>query len=88
MYDEFHRDVFVTGMRDLSARDLSRYKRAFQIDPKPLAELAMVRERSPDTRDWSLELNALLDSAFRHKQPPGCILDGRAKKRNYLVALS
>src|SRR3954471_13188788 len=73
-------DVFVTGMGNLTTRDLPWYKRAIQFHAKPLAKLAMVRQRTPDARNRRLEFNALLNTVAHFMQPPGCILRLPASK--------
>src|SRR4029077_1088915 len=57
-------EVFVPGIRNLAARDLTRHKRAIQFHEKPLAKLTVVRKRMPDPRNWRLECNAFFNAVI------------------------
>jgi hypothetical protein len=49
-------------MGNVAARDLARYERAIQPDAKPLAELTVIRQGTPNPRYRRLEFNPFLDS--------------------------
>ena len=55
---------------------------------KPLAKLAVIRQRTPDPRNRGLQFNALLNSVIHLKQPPGCTLVQGEPKSNPMVAFS
>src|ERR1700690_1644646 len=88
LHDRLLFDVLVARMSNLATRDLAGYELAIQFHTEPLAKLAVIRERTPDPRNWRLEFNALLDRVVHVKQPPGCILAWRGAKSNPLGALS
>jgi hypothetical protein len=46
----------------VATRDLARYERAIQFHAKPLAELTVIRQRTPNPRNRCLEFNTLLNS--------------------------
>src|SRR4051812_46936863 len=71
--DDLHDHVLVTGMSDVAARRFSRNEWSVQVDPEPLAKLAVVGDRPPNPRGRRVELNLFFDavSAERsHVQPP------------------
>src|SRR5262245_59095209 len=72
LHRHFPWHVFVAGIRDLAPRHPTGLERAIELDAKPLAELAMVREGAPDAGNRRLEFDPLLD-AIAHAQPPGCV---------------
>src|SRR5262249_5647039 len=55
-------EVLVAGIGNVSPRDLSRDEGAVERHAKPLAELAMIRQRAPDPGNWRSELETLLDA--------------------------
>jgi hypothetical protein len=63
--------VLIAGMGDAAARDLARLERALELDPKPFAELPVIRQSPPDAGDGGLQFDAFFD-AITHRQPPGC----------------
>jgi len=80
--------VLVARVGNLAPRDLTRYERAIQFHAKPFPEFTVIRQRTPDPRNWRLAFNTLLNTFIHYKQPPGCrlaLLDG---KRNLFVAFS
>src|ERR1700744_5223140 len=82
--------MLVARIGDLPLNVLSRDEGlAFEIDAKPVAELACVGQCAPYTRSGRFDEYPSLDAVSRcvHMQPPGCILDGRRQTCNYLVAL-
>src|SRR5260370_11228208 len=83
--------MVVARISDLSLHVFPRNEAlAFEIDPKPVAELSRVRQRTPHARarrlDQYLSFNAI--SRCVHTQPPGCILGQTRYLCNYLVALA
>src|SRR5271169_1131628 len=83
-------NVLVARIGNMATRHLTRYEWAIQFDAKPLAKFTVIRQRAPDPRNRSLELNSFPDTVIRFhlKQPPGCILVWRGTKSNLLVACS
>src|SRR5262245_5022628 len=75
--DEYvHRQVFVTGMRDLAPDVCAFDERSLQLDAEPAAELVGVGEGAPHPRPRGAQHNLFLDSIGRrrdHMQPPGCL---------------
>src|SRR5262245_38427530 len=63
--------VLVPRMRDLPARNLSRDEWVFEPNAEPLAELAVVGQRSPDAGNGRFEVDIFFDT-ISHAQPPGC----------------
>ena len=58
LHDGFPFEVLIAGVGNLAARDLTRYERTLQFHAKPLVELAVVRQGTPDSRTWRLKFNA------------------------------
>src|SRR6266850_791063 len=87
LHDGLPFDVLVARIGNLATRDLTRYERAIEFHTKPVAELTVIRQRTPDPRNRRLELNPLLNTVLHLRQPPGCILTQPDRKRNLFVAL-
>src|SRR5438105_3104456 len=88
LHDGLPFEVLAARIGNLPTRDLTRYEWAIQFHTKPLAKLPVIRQRTPDARNWRLEFNALLNMVVQFTQPPSCILARRDTNRNPLVALS
>src|SRR5208282_1505837 len=74
LHHRFPFDVLIAGMSNLAARDLTQYKRSIQFHAKPLAKLAVISQRTPDSGDRRFEFNTLLNTVTHVMQPLGCIL--------------
>src|SRR5271167_813848 len=74
LHDGLPFDVLVARMGNLATRDLTRYEWAIQFHTKPLAELTVIRQCTPDPPRRGLEFNTLLNTVVHIKQPHGCIL--------------
>src|SRR6267378_7571402 len=61
LHDGLPFEVLVARIGDLATRNLTRQERAIQFHPKPLAKLTVIRQGTPDPRNWCLEFNALLN---------------------------
>src|SRR5208282_3274847 len=64
LHDRFPFDMLIARMSNLAARDLTRYKRAVQLYAKPLAKLAVIRQRTPDPRNRRFEFNTLFNAVI------------------------
>src|SRR4029077_17441640 len=73
-------EVFVAGIRNLAARDLTRHKRAIQLHPKQFPKLTVVRYASPDPRNWRLEFNAFLNAVIHLRNLQVAYYPGHTEK--------
>src|SRR5207253_1659864 len=69
LHDGLPFEVLVARIGNLPTRHLTRYKGAIQFHPKPLAKPPVIRQRTPDARNWRLEFNALLNTVVHSTQP-------------------
>ena len=68
------REVFLAGLGDLAARDLTEYKWGVEFYAKPFAELKIISQGAPDARNRRFQLDALFRYGRSFMQPAGCKL--------------